>query len=134
MTVVDASIVVRLLQSRRGDDALRAWFRDHGHLDAPALVDAEVTSAIRGLLLTAKPTVTISEARAEQMLDDLADLPLVRWPLQPYQRRVISLRNNFTASDAFYVALAESLGVTLLTEDRKFAKAAGHVAEIASWA
>lgn len=134
MTVVDASIVVRVLQSRRGDDKLRAWFRDRRHLDAPCLIDAEVTSAIRGFLLTTKPTVKIARARAEQMLDDFADLPLVRWPMQPYQRRVISLRHNFTAYDAFYVALAESLDVQLLTDDRKFATAAGHLAEIATWA
>jgi predicted nucleic acid-binding protein len=54
------------------------------------------------------------------MLDDFADLPLVRYPMLPYQRRALSLRDNFTAYDAFYVALAES-------------KAAGHTAVIETW-
>jgi len=46
------------------------------------------------------------------------------------QRRALALRDNFTAYDAFYVALAESLGMPLLTDDRKYAKSAGHTAAI----
>ena len=133
MMVVDASIVVRLLQGREGDGRLRERFGQQRRVHAPALVDAEVTSAIRGLLMTSKPTVKVTAGRAEQMLDDFADLPLVRYPMQPYQRRVLALRDNFTVYDAFYVALAESLDLPLLTDDRKFAKAPGHGAAIETW-
>ena len=63
-----------------------------------ALIDAEVSSAIRGLLMTSKPTIKIDVMRAEEMLDDFADLTLVRYPMQPYQRRVLTLRGNFTAA------------------------------------
>lgn len=133
MTVVDASIVVRLLQNRQGDDGLRERFGQHRYAHAPALIDAEVTSAIRGLLLTSKPSIKISVVRAEQMLDDFADLPLVRYPMQPHQRRALALRNNFTAYHGFYVALAESLRMPLLAEDLKFAGAAGHAAVIETW-
>ena len=133
MTVVDASIVVRLLQNRRGDEELRARLGQHRYVHAPALIDAEVTSAIRGLLLTSKPAIKIRVARAEEMLDDFADLPLLRYPMLPYQRRALTLRDNFTAYDAFYVALAESLGMPLLTDDQKYAKAAGHTAVIETW-
>ena len=133
MTVVDASIVVRLLQNRREDEALRARLGQHRYVHAPALIDAEVTSAIRGLLLTSKPAIKIRVARAEEMLDDFADLPLLRYPMLPYQRRALTLRDNFTAYDAFYVALAESLGMPLLTDDQKYAKAAGHTAVIETW-
>jgi predicted nucleic acid-binding protein len=48
-------------------------------------------------------------------------------PLQP---RALGLRHNFTAYDAMYVALAEALGVPILTADAKFAGASGHQAEI----
>lgn len=133
MTVVDASIVVRLLQNRQGDDELRERFAQHRYVHAPALIDAEVASAARGLLMTSKPEIKITVARAEQMLADFADLPLMRYPMQPHRRRVLALRDNFTAYDAFYVALAESLGVPLLTDDRKFAKATGHRAVIETW-
>jgi len=133
MTVVDASIVVRLLQNRQRDDELRERFGHYRYVHAPALIDAEVTSAIRGLLLTSKPLIKIGVVRAEEMLDDFADLPLVRYPMQPHQRRVLTLRNNFTAYDGFYVALAESLGMPLLADDRKFAGATGHTAVIETW-
>lgn len=130
MTVVDASAVVRLLQNRRGDEPLRARFARERYVYAPALIDAEVVSAIRGLLLTSKNDVTISAERAGHMLDDFSDLPMVRCPMQPHGRRALSLRNNFTAYDAFYVALAESLAMPLLTDDTKYTRAPGHTAVI----
>jgi len=71
VTVVDASIVVRLLQNRRGDGGLHDRLAQHRYVHAPALIDAEVTSAIRGQLLTSKPQIKIRLTRAEQMLDDL---------------------------------------------------------------
>ncbi|MGC0145032.1 type II toxin-antitoxin system VapC family toxin [Pseudactinotalea sp. Z1732] len=133
MSVVDASIVVRLLQNRRGDAELRERFAAERYLHAPALIDAEVTSAIRGLLRTTKPSVAISAERAEEMLADFGDLTLVRYAMQPFQRRALALRNNFTAYDAFYVALAESLDMQLLTDDGKYGRAAGHAADIETW-
>lgn len=133
MTVVDASIVVRLLQNRRGDQGLRERFGGLRYIHAPALIDAEVSSAIRGLLLTSKTTIKIDVGRAHEMLDDVVDLPLVRYPMQPFQRRVLMLRDNFTAYDAFYVALAESLGMPLLTDDRRYARAPSHTAVIETW-
>ncbi|SFS09374.1 Predicted nucleic acid-binding protein, contains PIN domain [Agrococcus baldri] len=133
MTVVDASIVVRLLQNRRDDVELRNRFSRQRHIHAPALIDAEVTSAVRGLLMTSKPLVQITVERAQQMLDDFADLPLLRYPMQPHQRRVLALRDNFTAYDAFYLALAESLTMPLLTDDRKFERAPGQTAVIETW-
>ncbi len=132
MTVVDASIVVRLLQNRRGDDDLRVRFDEDRSVHAPALIDAEVTSAIRGFLLTSKTDVRISPDRAEQMVHDFADLPVIRYPMQPHQRRALALRHNVTAYDAFYVALAESLDERLLTADRKYDHA-GHEAVIETW-
>ncbi|MGH3448693.1 MAG: type II toxin-antitoxin system VapC family toxin [Nocardioidaceae bacterium] len=130
MTVVDASVVVRLLQNRPGDAELRGRFGQDRFVHAPTLIDAEVTSAIRGLLLTSTPAVHVSTSRAQEMLDDFADLPLARYPMQPFQRRALALRDHFTAYDAFYVALAESLDMPLLTDDHKYLRAAGHVARI----
>lgn len=134
MTVADASIVVRLLQNRRDDAGLRGRFGQQRHVHAPALIDAEVASAVRGLLLTSKPTIQINVERAEQMLDDYTDLPIVRYPMQPFQRRALALRGNFTLYDAFYVVLAESLGMPLLTDDRKYENAPVRTAAIETWA
>lgn len=133
MTVIDASIVVRLLLNRREDAVLRERFGRQRHVHAPALIDAEVTSVIRGLLMTSKPGIQITVERAEEVLEDFADLPLVRYPMQPYQRRALSLRDNFTAYDAFYLALAESLSMPLLTDDPKSRKAPAQPADIETW-
>ena len=94
------------------------------------LIDAEVSSVVRGLTITSKPNVQITDQRAVEMLTDYAGLRIVRYPMQPLQRRVFELRHDLTAYDAMYVALAEALSVHLLTDDPKCAAAPGHQADI----
>ncbi len=125
--VVDCSIIIRLLASREGDELLRQRLTRTVH--APALIDAEVSSVVRGLAITSAPK-QITVGRAGQMLADYAGLRIVRYPMQPLQARVFELRHNLTAYDAMYVALAEALRMPVLTDDGKFAGAPGHHAEI----
>ncbi|GGS50399.1 ribonuclease VapC [Planobispora rosea] len=126
--VVDASIVFRLLANVKGDDLLRQ--RLARRLHAPALIDVEIASVVRGHVITSKPEVRISEERAQLMLERYAQLRITRHPMLPLQRRVLELRNNLTAYDGMYAALAELLGVPLLTDDATFAGSTGHRAEI----
>jgi predicted nucleic acid-binding protein len=126
--VADCSIIIRLLSNLPGDDLLRQRLAQTVH--APALIDAEVSSVVRGLTITTKPNVRIAPGRAELMLADYAGLRIVRHPMQPMQVRVFELRHNFSAYDAMYVALAERLALPLLTDDAKFAGTPGHHAEI----
>jgi predicted nucleic acid-binding protein len=93
---------------------------------APTLIDAEVSSVVRGLTITTKPNVQITADRAQQMLTDYAGLRIVRHSMQPLEHRVFELRHNFTSYDAMYVALAEALDIPLLTEDGSFATTPGH--------
>jgi predicted nucleic acid-binding protein len=67
--VVDCSIIIRLLASRPGDDLLRQRLARTVH--APALLDAEVSSVVRGLAITGSPK-RITAARAGEMLADYA--------------------------------------------------------------
>ncbi len=126
--VVDCSIIIRLLASRPGDDLLRQRLSRTVH--APALVDAEVSSVIRGLAITTKPNTRISEERALEMLHDYAGLRIVRHPMQPLQARAFEMRHNFTANDAMYIALAEHLNLPLLTDDGKLDGTPDHHAAI----
>lgn len=126
--VVDCSIIIRLLSGQQSDDLLRQRLARTVH--APALIDAEVSSVVRGLSITTKPHVRITSARAELMLADYSGLRIVRHPMQPLQVRTHELKDNFTAYDAMYVALAERLDLPLLTDDGKFAAAPSHRAEI----
>ncbi|HEX6460132.1 MAG TPA: type II toxin-antitoxin system VapC family toxin [Thermoleophilaceae bacterium] len=126
MIVVDASIIVSAL-SDDGSDGERIRTRLMGEtLVAPELLDVEVLSVwrrhVRGGMLPAK--------RAEQALGDLAVLPLRRVPHQPLLHRVWELRDDLTAYDATYVALAEALETSLLTADEALSRSAGPQCEI----
>lgn len=88
---------------------------------------------MRGLLMSSRPAAAISPERAREMLQDYADLPIIRHPMQPLQHRALDLRHNLTAYDAPYVALAEALDLPLLTADAKFARSAGLPAAVETW-
>ena len=51
------------------------------------------------------------------------------YPFAPFAERVWSLRDNLTAYDAWYVALAEALDCPLATLDRKLGRASGPTCE-----
>lgn len=109
-----------LLGTGRGaavGDALRA---DDVDLHVPSLCDVEVSAVLRRGLLAG----LIEEARAREALTDYRDLPLLRHGHLPLLERVLALRENFSAYDAVYVALAERLGASLLTADERLARAA----------
>ena len=95
-------------------------------LHAPHLLDVEVAQVIRRYAATGE----IDGERGRMALADLADLPLRRYPHDFLLPRIWDLRNNLTAYDAAYVALAEALDTPLLTRDRRLAAAVGHHAQI----
>ena len=47
------------------------------------------------------------------------------YPFRPFAERVWRLRANLTVYDAWYVALAEALGWSLLTLDCRLSRASG---------
>lgn len=89
-------------------------------LHVPALCDVEVAAGLRrGLLRGA-----LTEERLAQAVEDYLDLPLTRHGHQQLLSRILNLRENFSAYDATYVALAEQLSAELLTADEGLAQAA----------
>ncbi|MGH3991292.1 MAG: type II toxin-antitoxin system VapC family toxin [Pseudonocardiaceae bacterium] len=96
-------------------------------LHAPTLLDVEVVSTLRGLTLGGH----VSVARAGDLLTDFDDLPIQRWPfVDGLRRRAFQLRDDVSAYDAAYVALAEALECPLLTRDSRLARSCGHAAHI----
>ena len=67
----------------------------------------------------------LSKNRFSAAIDDLEDLDMVRYPALPLMRRAFEFRDNVTAYDAVYVALAEYLDCLLVTADRRLAAAPG---------
>ena len=127
MIVVDASALLEfLLQTPLGRRVETRLFRDEDDLHAPHLVDVEVTQGLRRLVRAGE----VSPGRAADALADLADLGLHRHPHLDLLARAWRLRENVTAYDGMYVALAEALGAPIVTCDAPLAKAPGHRAHI----
>jgi len=121
--VIDASAMVEALVGRAPDAELLDALG--GELSAPHLLDVEVVSVLRGLLLGGKITPeTADEARRDHFA-----FTIVRHELEPLAGRVWALRGQCTAYDAWYLALAEALECPLYTCDAKLARP-GHRADV----
>ncbi len=127
MIVVDASALVELLLDTDEAGAVAARLFDSGDsLAAPHLIDVETAHVLRRYARAGE----IDNRRGRKAIDDLADMPIRRYPHEILLPRVWDLQHNLTAYDAVYVALAEALDAPLVTRDRRLARAAGHGAEI----
>ena len=120
MIVIDASVLANALTD---DGALgqiaRAELARDDHWAAPGHVLVETFSAIRGRL----PGAEISDARAHQATEALAQAAVQLIPAAPLLQRMWELRANLSAYDAAYVAAAEATECALLTADARLARA-----------
>ena len=113
MIVIDASAMAEALVGRNPDTELLDALA--GEVAAPDLLDVEVLSALRGLVLGGKLTADAAEvARAEHFA-----FTITRHGIAPLAERVWALRHQFTSYDACYLALAEGLSAPLYTCDAK---------------
>jgi predicted nucleic acid-binding protein len=125
--VVDASAILEVLLST--SDAARVaerLFMPGETLHAPHLLDLEVAQVLRRYALAGD----LDTARGLDALEDLADLPLTRYPHDLLLPRIWALRRNLTAYDAAYVALAEALAAPLITRDAALASVRVHHARV----
>ena len=126
MIVVDASVLAPALADDDTDgDRARERLRGE-QLAAPELIDLEVLSTLRRAARAGR----LNERRSAQALTDLTALPLRRVPHLPLLPRVWDLRDNLSAYDASYVALAEALNTVLVTADARIERASGIDCEI----
>jgi predicted nucleic acid-binding protein len=125
--VVDASALLEALLRTPAAKAVEArLFSPRQTLHAPHLLDVEIAQVIRRYAMAGE----VDRERGRAALADLADFPLRRYPHTFLLPRVWDLRNNLSAYDATYVALAEVLDAPLLTRDQRLAAALGHHARI----
>lgn len=120
MTVLDTSGVVDFLVGEQGHAEVADLLRQEGTVAGPDLLVFEVVAVFRRQV----QQHGMDARRAKSAIEDLGDLPLEIFPALPLRARVWELRDNLTAADAFFVALAERLDEPLATKDRRLATAA----------
>jgi len=125
--VLDASAAIDwLLQTAAGQAIEKRIYSRKDSVHAPHLLDLEVVQVMRRLAREE----TISAHRAEEAITDLLDLRITRYPHFLFVPWIWRHRNNLSAYDACYVALAEQLGATLITRDERLASVAAHSARV----
>jgi predicted nucleic acid-binding protein len=125
--VLDTSAAVEwLLQTQPGKRIEERIYSRNESLHSPHLLDLEVAQTLRRLVRDAD----VSLSRGDQALQDLLDLRVTRYPHYVLLPRIWQLRQNVTAYDAAYVALAEKLGAPLITHDGRLSSASGHFARV----
>lgn len=116
--VIDASsMTALLLDAEAGEHDLVSG----SHLIAPTVLPYEVANVLRRLTLAGR----LSAADADQAFDDFTALTVELWDWATVAARTWSLRANLSSYDAAYVALAELVGVALVTRDARLARAPG---------
>jgi predicted nucleic acid-binding protein len=125
--VVDASALLEVLlrtgTGARVEDRLLGGGQS---IHAPHLIDVEVAQVLRRYAATG----TMSAARGLEALTDLADFALNRYSHEILLPRMWELRENVTAYDAAYLALAEVLVAPLVTCDARLAASPRHTAKV----
>ncbi len=117
MIVIDASAALLGLLN---DGDARAILRDDAVV-CPHLADAEVLHALRAQVLNGEIT-SVDAARIVTVWERLG---VERVDVRGLLGRIWELRDNVSAYDATYVAVAEATGASLVTADARLARAPG---------
>lgn len=117
MIVVDASAAILALVNN-GDARERLSSEPFA---VPHLIDAEIANSLR----MQSRRGLIAERDAARALDAWVRLGMQRVGALGLMSRVWELRENLTAYDAMYVALAEAFDGELLTADARLTRAPG---------
>jgi len=117
LIVVDASAALSALLNA---GPARSALADQ-QLHAPHLIDSEVANGLRRSVAAQR----LSADAGWTALDVFRRLGITRYPVFALLDRVWELRDNLSAYDASYVALAELLDCNLLTADARLSRAPG---------
>lgn len=117
MIVIDASAAILGLLS---DGEARSVLRESAVV-CPHLADSEVAHALRSQVLRGD----LEADDAGRAIETWARLGTERIGVRGLLPRIWELRDNLSAYDASYVAVAEALEVPLVTADRRLARAPG---------
>ena len=126
MIVLDSSAAIDFLLAYEPAGWVEEQLREADGLHAPHLLDVEVAGGLRKQVLAR----LLTARRADEAISDFEDLLVRRYSHRPLLRNMWELRHNLTASDAAFVALADALGMPLVTTDLRLARTPGLRIEI----
>ena len=121
MIVIDSSVLIAALVEDTEDAVWARTLAADPDMHGPELVLAETMNGIRRSELNQ----AVSTVQAEFARNDLLRIGLNLYPFAPFAERIWDLRHNLTCYDAWYVALAETLGCPLVTLDHRMSRASG---------
>jgi len=116
--VIESSAMMDALVDEPVNPHLLALLADE-ELHAPALLDFEVASALRGHALGGR----LDQVRLEEAIEDFSGFRIERHQMTDLLAYILDLRENFTVYDATYVILAHALEAPLVTADAKMNEA-----------
>ncbi len=119
--VLDSSALVALLVDAGPTGEWAAEAVRSAEIAAPELALFETGNVLRRRQLAGD----LEPVEATLAHGDLLALPLHLWPYAALAERAWALRGALTIYDASYVALAELLEASMLTLDRRLARAGG---------
>lgn len=119
--VLDATAMVALLVDTGRTGEWVEQLRSEHDLVAPHLLPVETTNALRRHVAARGLEAHIADDAHQR----LTGVPVVLFEYAPFAERVWELKDNVSAYDAWYVALAESLDAPLVTLDGRLMRARG---------
>ena len=125
--VVDSSVVVAALIDRGSVGKWAEGVLMSGRLSAPHLMPVEAANILRRSASAGDISIDVASLAHQ----DLMSLPIELFPYSLCASRVWELRSTVTAYDAWYVALAETIGARLATLDIRLSRATGTRCEFA---
>jgi predicted nucleic acid-binding protein len=117
--VIESSAMVNALVGDPANPDLLALLADE-ELHAPALLDVEVASALRGHVMGGK----LDPVQLDDAVEDFIAFRIERHPMTGLLGHMLDLRKNLTVYDAAYLVLAQALEAPIVSADTKLRAAA----------